>query len=294
MKNLFITGGLGQDGKILSNIISKKKFKIICLINKKKKFRQKGIKFINTNILDKEKLIKIFALKKPDIILHLASNNPAFNEKNYKKFYSDNILASYNLFNIAQIYNKNIRFISISSSQIFKKKAGIVNEKSEVKISSPYTKFRIEFEKYLKRKKANFTNIILFNHDSKFRNKKFLIPRIMNALKQKNIKFLNQIIKENIHGDFSHADDICNGIYKILIKKEKITKVILSSNKSSSINNIIKYIIKKNHIKLKLNFNKVKQKSLFIIGDSSLAKKTLRWKHKKNIFIAAQDIYRNL
>tara|TARA_Y100001958_G_C20661538_1_gene184932 strand:- start:42 stop:392 length:351 start_codon:yes stop_codon:yes gene_type:complete len=116
----------------------------------------------------------------------------------------------------------------------------------------------------------------------------------MKALKQKNIKFLNQIIKENIHGDFSHADDICSGIYKILNNKKKITKIILSSNKSSSINNIINYVIKKNHIKLKLNFNKVKQKGLFILGDSSLAKKTLRWKHEKNIFIAAQDIYRNL
>ena len=294
MKNLYITGVLGQDGKILSKIISKKKFKIICLIKKKKIYREKGVISINTNLLEKKKLTKIFALIKPDIILHLASNNPSFNEKNYKKFYSDNILASSYLYNIAQIFNKNIKFISISSSQIFKKKNGIVNEKSEVRISSPYTKFRIEFEKYLKRKKANFTNIILFNHDSKFRNKKFLIPRIMNALKNKNTKFLSQIIKENIHGDFSHADDICNGIYKILIKNQKIEKVILSSNKSSSINSIIQYVIKKNKIKLKFNFNNVKQKRSLILGDNSLAKKTLRWKHKKNIFIAAQEIYRNL
>ena len=294
MKNLFITGGLGQDGTLLSKIISKKKYNIFYLINKKKNKRKNGINFININLSKKSEISKIFKLNKPDIILHLASNNPAFNEKNYKKFYLDNIRASLNLFHSAIHQNKNIKFIFTSSSQIFKKKNGIVNEKSEEKITTPYTKFRIEFDKYLIKQKANFTNIILFNHDSKFRNKKFLLPRIMMAIKNKNKSFLNDIIKANIHGDFSHAEDICNAINKILTKNQKIKKIILSSNKVTSINSVIQYIIKKNKIKINLNFDRINQKKAFLIGNNHLAEKILNWKHKKNVFLAANDIYKNI
>ena len=173
-------------------------------------------------------------------------------------------------------------------------KSGKVTENSVKKVTTPYTRFRIEFDNFLNIKKANFTNIILFNHDSKYRNKKFLIPRIMFALKKKNISFLKEIINANIYGDFSHADDICEGINKVLLYKKKIKKVILSSNKPTSINSIINYVIKKNKLKLNLNFKSPSKKKPFLIGNNSLAKKIFKWKHKKNIYIAANEIYKSL
>ena len=60
-----------------------------------------------------------------------------------------------------------------------------------------------------------------------------------------------------------------------------------------AVNNIIKHIIEKNKIDLKLNFkSKIKNKCLK--GNNSLAKKIIKWKPKKNIFIAADEIYKNL
>ena len=38
-------------------------------------------------------------------------------------------------------------------------------------------------------------------------------------LREKIIIFLKKIYYANISGDFSHAEDICNGLYK-LIKKD--------------------------------------------------------------------------
>ncbi len=294
MKNLFVTGGLGQDANLLSKIISKKKFNIFYFINKKHQPKKKNINYIKINLLNKKKIEETFKANKPDVILHLASNNPAYNEKNYKKFYSENINVSLNLFKSSFSINKSIRFIFISSSQIFKKKNGMVTEKSEKKITTPYTKFRIEFNNFLNDKKVNFTNIILFNHDSRFRNKKFLIPRIMIALKNKNISFLKEIISANIYGDFSHAEDICNGINKVLLCKKKTKNIILSANKGTSVNSIIDYVIKKNKLKIKLNLRYKREKKPFLIGNNSLAKKLLRWNHKKNIYIAANDFYKNL
>ena len=101
-----------------------------------------------------------------------------------------------------------------------------MNERSSVYNSDYYSKFRIEINNYLskvskKNKKFSFTNVILFNHDSAFRNKKFILPRIVKAIKNRNKIFLNKIIKENIVMDFSHADDICDALIKLIFLKIK-------------------------------------------------------------------------
>jgi GDP-D-mannose dehydratase len=46
--------------------------------------------------------------------------------------------------------------------------------------------------KYKKKEKINYTNAILFNHDSKFRNQKFLFPRIVNAIIKKRCYFFKK------------------------------------------------------------------------------------------------------
>ena len=55
--------------------------------------------------------------------------------------------------------------------------------------------------------KLNASIIILFNHDSKFRNPRFLFPRLINAIKKRNYSFVKKIYLSNISGDFLHASD---------------------------------------------------------------------------------------
>ena len=298
MKNIFISGGLGQDGQILTKILlSKKKYRIFLFGKKKNILINRKVKFIKLNLLNKKNLDNIFKKNIPNTIVHLAANNPAYKESSYKKFYKENILGSKNLFYYSYKYNPKLKFIFANSSQIFKKKKGTVIENSEKKIVNDYTKFyvkfRIEFDKFMLNQNINYTCLIFFNHDSIYRNKKFLFPRLINAIKKRNKKFLNEILKYNIHGDFSHADDICNGIYKIILTKKKIKRLILSSNNCTSINDIVKHVIKKNKVNLKLNF-KTKGKSKCLKGNNRLAKKIIKWKSKKNSFIAADEIYKNL
>ena len=97
----------------------------------------------------------------------------------------------------------------------------------------------------------------------------------------------------NICGDFSHAEDICEGIYKVIITSKKIKRLILSSNNCTSINDIVKHVIQKNKINLKLNF-KTKNEKKCLKGNNRLAKKIIKWKPKKSSFIAADEIYKNL
>jgi GDP-D-mannose dehydratase len=297
IKNILITGANGQDGKIILQKLLKRKINLILIDKKfKKKIRKKNIKYFEINLKDKKKLEKLFKFYKVDVVLNLASNNPNYRQNSYHKHYLENINICKNLIDNITKYKNEVKFISCSSSRIFRKKNGLVNENSNISANDFYSKFRIETNNYLiKTKKRNknfdFTNTILFNHDSLFRSKKFLLPRIIFALISKNQKFLDQIIKENIVMDYSHAEDICNALIKILFLKKKINNIILSSGKKTYVNDIIKYLIKKNKLDLKLNYNNIKKKNC-IIGNNTHAKKILKWKIKKNIFLAAQEIYK--
>ncbi len=296
-KNILITGANGQDGKIILRKLADRKINFILLDKSfEKKIRKKNIIYFEFNLKNKKKLEKLFKSYKIDIILNLASNNPNYGQNNYLKHYLENIKNLKNLVDNSVKYKNHVKFISCGSSRVFKKKNGLVNEKSKITLNDFYSKFRIETNKYLIKTKKNnknfdFTNVILFNHDSLFRSERFLIPRIIFALTSKNYVFLNQIIKENIIMDFSHAEDICDALIKILFFKKRINNIILSSGKKTYINDIIKYLIKKNNLDLNLNYDKIK-KSHCIIGNNRFAKKILRWHIKKNIFLAAQEIFK--
>lgn len=296
IKNLFITGGLGQDGKIICKLLENRKLNINIIIKSNKIHKIKNnhkINYITTDLLNKKKIENIFTKKKPDIVLHLASNNPSHIERNYKKFYKNNLTATKNVFYSTFKANKEAKFLSCSSSQIFKKRNGIVNEKSKTLETSDYTKFRIQSHnlmlKYKRKYKIKYSNIILFNHDSKFRNPKFIIPRIVKAILKKNLIFLNKIVKNNIASDFSHAEDICNGIKKIMFNSQNLDSIILSSGKLQSLNKIISHIIKKNKVDIKILYAKKKTKGL--IGNNLFAQKKINWTPKKDIFKAANEIY---
>jgi GDP-D-mannose dehydratase len=292
---IIITGALGQDGVIISKLLNKKFIIYGFIKNKKYKNKLKNVIYKRINLLNKFELNKLIFKIKPSAIIHFASNNPSFADKVYKKkFYDYNYNISKNLIDSIILLNKKIKFIFANSSQIFGNKSGIVNEKSKFIRNNYYSKFRIDIYKYLIRQKKKynlrFTNIILFNHDSIYRNKKFLIPRLVLAVLNNKKKFLNKIYNENIRADFSHAEDINKGIALLLKKKISPDNIILSSNKLTKINDIILYLLKKNNNKMKLikiNF----KKKFFILGDNKLAKNILNWKIKKNIYDAVDEIY---
>ena len=294
IKNVFITGGLGQDGIILTKLLNKNKSKLYIITKTDKKTRVGKINFIKSNLLNKKKIDKIFKKITPHIIVHLASNNPSYMKNDYNLFYKKNFIATKNIFYSTFEANKNAKFIFCSSSQIFKKKYGLVDEKSKVEATTNYTKFRINSHnlmmKFKKKNNIKYTNIILFNHDSKFRNKKFIIPKVINAILNKDLIFLKKIIKMNVASDFSHALDFCEGIKKIMFNSLNLDTIILSSKKLISLNKIISFIIKKNKLDIKLLIKDKKIKGL--IGNNMLARNKINWSPKKNIFIAANEIYK--
>ena len=189
------------------------------------------------------------------------------------------------------------KLIFAGSSVMFSnQKKNIVSEKDKFGSREFYGKYKIDAHNYIHlktNKKFKATTVILFNHDSVYRNKKFLIPRLIKAVKKKKIKFIKKIFIENINGDFSHAEDICKGIYKVSINNKNIKSIILSSGKRFYLNSLLKYFIKKNKIDLQISKNQIKKNSenYKFLGSNLLAKKLINYKPQKNLMVAAKNIF---
>ena len=292
-KKIIITGALGQDGLILSKLFINNKFKVIGFV---KKLNKKIIKKVNYQKFPLDNYLKLS--KKindinPDIFIHLGSNNPSFAELNNKYPLKKNYQISKNIIDIFSKNKKKTKVIMIGSSQMYKKSDLKISINDKFYPQNSYAKFRVKSFNYMMKckKKSNLiaTMAILFNHDSFFRNKKFLIPRITKLIKENKFNELQKIYYENISGDFSHAEDICKGIYKLSISKKNPDKLIFSSNKRSFINDIIDYLIRLN--KKIFTFVKPRRnKYVNPIGNNTVTKNTLKWKIKKDIYIAAKEL----
>ena len=301
MKKVLITGALGQNGKILSNIYNKKNYQVSGFIKKNQKSKIKGISYFNNNLLNKKKIEKHLYQIKPNVILHLASRNDSYSKRlkkdNYKNNYIYNFKITKNLVDAIIKTGIKSKLIFAGSSVMFSnQKKSIVSEKDKFGSREFYGKYKIDAHNYIHlktNKKFKATTVILFNHDSVYRNKKFLIPRLIEAVKKKKIKFIKKIFIENINGDFSHAEDICKGIYKVSINNKNIKSIILSSGKRFYLNSLLKYFIKKNKIDLQISKNQIKKNSenYKFLGSNLLAKKLINYKPQKNLMVAAKKIF---
>jgi GDP-D-mannose dehydratase len=290
-RNIIISGALGQDGKILTNLLNKKKYNIIGIVKKLPKITNKKLICIKINLSNYKKVNQFVNETNPLAFIHFGSANPSFKQTENNNFYYKNLLITKNLINCFIKLKKN-KLILVGSSQMYSSKIKKINLNSKFKYKNSYAKFRIDSYKYMKKIKSKFnSNIvmaILFNHDSVHRNKKFLIPRLIKMIKNKKFKDLEKIYKENISSDFSHAEDICSGLNKLIFLKKNPDKLIFSSNKRTHVNDIIKFLLKENKIIYK--FNSFKTKMILPIGDNSLTRSLLNWKLRKNIFVAAKNM----
>ena len=175
-------------------------------------------------------------------------------------------------------------------------KKKIITENDKFKSNEYYGKYKIDSFKYIIANTSNILKtitLILFNHDSKYRNKKFLVPKLINAFKQKNIKYIQKIYYENISGDFSHAEDICNGIFKLSLTNSNIEKIILSNGKRFYINKLIIYLEKRFKFKINKKLKSFSNKNFKFIGSNNYAKKKINYKNKKNLIDVCKDILKN-
>jgi len=263
IKNIFITGALGLVGRELVKSLLKEEYKLTCIdlkkqINRNKEFikenKNKNLRFIECDILDKNKIHKI--TKSQDCIIHLAAMLGVENtEKKIKKCWDINV---HGVQNIIDAYNKNKikKIIFSSSSEVYGEAKKIyIDEQQPLLGRNIYACSKIAGENIIlnnqiKNKKTDYTIFRLFNTYGQGQVAQFFIPKICKLLREGKKIIING--KGNQIRGYSYASDIANGI-KLSISKPISRNKIYNIGNSSEVYSLLGVLKKLSEIK---NFNR--------------------------------------
>ena len=205
---------------------------------------------------------------------------------------------------------KQTKFYQAGTSEMFGEvQSSPQNEKTPFYPLSPYGVAKVYAHWITKNYREAYnifaSNGILFNHESSRRGETFVTKKIVSAMckikfgKQKKL-FLGNLYAKR---DWGHAKDYCLAMWKILQQK-KPDDFIIATGKQHSIKYFVNLVSKKLKIKLTWKGKGLNEKAYdrnnkpivecdknyfrpldvnTLLGDSSKAKKELKWKPKTDI-----------
>tara|TARA_B100000674_G_C37892098_1_gene939500 strand:+ start:408 stop:1367 length:960 start_codon:yes stop_codon:yes gene_type:complete len=280
-----IVGGSGQFGISLSKILLKKKHIVIIttrnIIKAKKKisYKNKNLKIVRLNILKTNQINSLIKQYSPFQIFYFASqSSPSISFKKKEETYLSNFKGCLNFLKIIHKNKLNCKFINASSSEIFAETKKKININSKKKPISPYGKSKLlsfnKTKEYRDKKKLNAYNAIIFNTESIYRNKNYLIPKIclaaIKAFKRNKKTYFGNI---NVSREWNWSDEQVKYLIKFLDKAPQ--DFILSNGKSYSVKKMMSFAF---------NFFNLNYKN-FVISDKNLYRKK-DFNVKKSNYIA--------
>ena len=306
MKKILITGITGQDGLFLSSLLLKEHSKVSILgltRNNSNSFfenlgkiydkRHDNIKLIKVDYENKFEISSLIKSFSPDYVYNFMGPSSVY-ESILRPANREMITSGFNTIIEALIESRNFcNFFQASSSEMFNTSKLPLNEKSQMKTRSPYAEAKLQnhlyvqkcFEKY----DWNITSGIMFNHESEFRSKNYLIMKIINTaieISRGNSQVLEIGTIEYIR-DWSFAGDVVNAAYLINTKGTQPNYVI-GSGVGTSIEYVLNYIFSN----LGLNWEEHtnvnpsllrKGDSKIIISDPKKLKKEFNWEPSYDI-----------
>ena len=300
MKTALITGITGQDGAYLAKLLLDKGYNVYGAYRRLSSSNfwrlnyfgiQNKVKLLECDMLDPFSIFSAIKDSNPDEIYNLAAQS--FVGTSFKEPYHTLMvtgLGPIHILESIQKLNSKIKFYQASSSEMFgnfqtKKK----NEITPLSPTSPYAiaKTSAHFSTKMYRDAYDlFTvNGILFNHESSLRGLEFVTRKISNEVAKISLGLSKKIELGNISAkrDWGHAEDYVLGIWKMLQQKEP-DDFVLSTGESHSVQEFAELSCKFAGIstncivtkKQNLRPSDVQQ----LQGDSTKAKKILKWKPK--------------
>lgn len=302
MQKILITGITGQDGLFLSSLLLQKYNKISILgftrsyshknfFKNLSKINTEGhhkIKLVEVNYEDYYQISDLVKTFSPDYVYNFMGPSSVY-ESLLKPGNREIITSGFSTLTNALIESRNFcNFFQASSSEIFDSSEFPLNEKSKMQTRSPYAEAKLNnhqvVQKYFGEYNWKIVSGIMFNHESEFRSKDYLIMKIINTAVEIS-KGSSQVLKIGTIDyirDWSFAGDMVNAAYLINTKGTHSNYVI-----GSGIGNSIEHILNYTFSKLNLNWHNHtdidssllrKKDSKIIVSDPNRLKKELEWK----------------
>ncbi len=300
MKNLvaIIVGGTGQFGTITSELLLKKKYKIIITsrfsIKKSPQKKIKNLSYHKLNIYSISQIDKLIKKYKPNLVFYYAGqSSPSKSFYQKQETYRSNYLGCKNFLDVIKKNKTNCKFINTSSCEIYGNLKSKINISSPKKPVNPYGLAKLRsFEitkKFRNEHNIETYNAIIFNTESVFRDKNFLIPKICCAAI--NAKKYNQKTK---FGNLKVSREWNWGpeqvFYLLKFIKKDPQDFILSNGKSYSAISMLKYAFKY----FNLDYKKyILKNDKILLRQKDILEKKSNWKNclKRNKIIRENKIF---
>ena len=319
-KIALIFGVTGQDGYYLSDLLLNKNYKVHGVKRRSSSVPTKRIeKYLNNknffihygDITDTSSIQNLVEKIKPTEIYNLAAQSHV-GVSFFTPLYTANVNAIGVLSILEAIKNTNhkIKFYQAGTSEMFGKTISkIQNENTNFNPQSPYGTAKVFAHHITKNYRDAYnlfaSNGILFNHESPMRGENFVTKKIISSLTKISLGLQKKLILGNLYAkrDWGHAKDYVEAIHKILQQK-KPDDYVISTGKEYTIKEFVNMTAKLLKLKIKwkgkglkeiaidasgktiISVSKVYYRPLevdYLKGDSSKAKKNLKWQSKINI-----------
>lgn len=229
-KVALITGITGMDGSHLAEFLLEKNYIVFGMERWKSNYNYDNL----SNIIDKVTLIKgdltdqqsinrIIKQCNPDEIYNLASQSFVGDSWDLADL-TLNVtgLGVLKILEAIKDYNKNIKFFQASSSEMFAKSNGCIDENGNICPVSPYgiskTAGHLLVNAYRNNYNLFAVSGIMFNHESERRNVQFVTRKITNAVAKIYLGLQDKILLGNLDSerDWGYAPDYVKGMWASL------------------------------------------------------------------------------
>ena len=296
MKKALITGINGMDGRYLSDLLFSKGYEVFGVSRTKFPNINEKIKLYNGDLTDVNFIYKAILDCMPDEIYHLAAIS--YHEEYWSdpaNSYMVNALSSVFILEAIKSINPKIKFLNITTSEIFGLQNGAMDENSYLQPITPYGIAKMMSQKNVEIYRNKFDifacNAICFNHESPLRQHKFVTRKISSEVANIYLKSTEKITFGNIYSrkDWGYAPDYVEGMYRI-IQHNQPEDFILASQTLVSVEEMIQHAFKHVGIENWQDYIIIDQKMLKSrvatenYGIIDKAKLLLDWEPKTSIF----------
>jgi len=280
--------------------------------------RKTKFKMIYGDLTDSLSILKIINFVKPDEIYNLGAQSHVQVSFEVPEYTANvDALGALRILDAIKSLNmeKKIKFYQAGTSEMFGATKPPQNEKSLFYPRSPYAAAKLYAHwitiNYREAYNIFACNGILFNHESPLRGETFVTKKIVTALCQIAQTGSGHLYLGNLYAkrDWGHAKDYVVAMWKMLQKK-KPKDYVISSGKQYSVKYFVYLVSKELGMQIIWKGQGMNEKGYFnnkaiisidkkyfrptevdsLLGNSSKAKKELKWKPHYNIYSLVKEM----
>lgn len=271
MINCFITGITGQDGVFLTKRLLENNQNIHIYGSTRKadnsafykklssiyNYDNSKISLINIDLLDNELVKKFLSDVKPDQIYNMTGPSSVYESYNFPTQSKFQIMTIFdNLTKSLVELNYFPKLFQASSSEMFGALSHPnLTEDDNFEPISPYAKAKLANHNKVSLLREDYDweiySGILFNHESQFRNNKYLLMKIINTARAISMKNAEKITLGSLdyRRDWTYAEDTVDAILKI-IYSNTMQDFVIGSGSTHSINDMANIVFDYFNLKL--------------------------------------------